>query len=196
MHPEVGSADIFLHIRVVVGIVLGLGITRLLTGVAAFVQHPGRQKLYWVHLAWVLSLLLTLVHFWWWEFRLVGLSHWNFGIYIFVIAYAILLFLLCALLFPTDIAEYEGYEDYFISRRRWFFGVFAATMVFDFVDTLLKGEANFARYGGEYEIRMPVYLLLSIIAMVTSDRRFHGAFVIASLVYQVSWILRLFYTLT
>jgi hypothetical protein len=140
MHPEAGSADIFLHIRVVIGIILGLGITRLLTGVAAFVQHPGRQKLYWVHLAWVLSILITLVHFWWWEFWLVGLGHWNFGIYVFVIVFAILLFLLCALLFPTDIAEYAGYEDYFISRRRWFFGVFAATIVFDLVDTLLKGR--------------------------------------------------------
>lgn len=195
MQPHDVPADIFLHIRVVVGIILGLGITRLLTGVAAFVQHPGRQKLYWVHLAWVFSLLLTLVHFWWWEFRLVGLDHWNFGIYIFVIAYAILLFLLCALLFPTDITEYAGYEDYFISRRRWFFGVFALTMIFDYVDTLLKGAAHYATYGVEYDIRVPAYLLLAIIAMITPNRWFHGAFVIASLIYQVSWILRLFYTL-
>jgi hypothetical protein len=195
MQPHDVPADIFLHIRVVVGIVLGLGITRLLTGVAAFVQHPGRQKLYWVHLAWVLSILLTLVHFWWWEFWLVGLDHWNFGVYIFVIAFAILLFLLCALLFPTDIAEYSGYDDYFLSRRRWFFGVFAATIIFDLVDTLLKGQVHFAMFAGEYAIRVPAYLLLCIIAMITPDRRFHGAFVVVSLIYQVSWILRLFYTL-
>jgi hypothetical protein len=195
MQPHDVPADIFLHIRVVVGIVLGLGITRLLTGVASFVQHPGRQKLYWVHLAWVLSILIMLVHFWWWEFWLVGLDHWNFGIYIFVIAFAILLFLLCALLFPTDIAEYAGYDDYFLSRRRWFFGVFAATIVFDLVDTLLKGPAHFAMFAGEYTIRVPAYLVLCIVAMITPDRRFHGAFVVASLIYQVSWILRLFYTL-
>jgi len=195
MQPHDAPADIFLHIRVVVGIVLGLGIARLLTGVAQFVQHPGRQKLYWVHLAWVLSILLTLVHFWWWEFRLVGLDHWNFGIYIFVIAFAILLFLLCALLFPTDIDEYAGYEGYFISRRRWFFGVLAATFVFDLTDTLLKGPEHFAMFATEYSIRVPVYLLLCIVAMITPDRRFHGAFVIGSLIYQLSWILRLFYTL-
>jgi hypothetical protein len=38
---------------------LGLGITRLLTGIAQFVQHPQRQRVYWVHLGWVLFMLVS-----------------------------------------------------------------------------------------------------------------------------------------
>lgn len=187
--------DIFLHIRVIMGIVLGMGITRLLAGIAHFVQHPGKYKLYPVHLAWVASMLLALVHFWWWEFWLQTISSWNFGIYIFLITYAVLLYLLCALLFPDNIAEYSGYEEFFISRRKWFFGILACTAVFDMVDTLLKGREHFAAFGSEYLIRVPVYVALCIIAMITPNRRFHMAFVVAGLIYQVSWILRLFNTL-
>ena len=42
--------DIFVHVRVLVGVVLALGITRVLTGLARFVQHPGQKKLYLPHL--------------------------------------------------------------------------------------------------------------------------------------------------
>ena len=31
--------DLYLHVRVIIGIVLGMSITRLLSGVARFVQH-------------------------------------------------------------------------------------------------------------------------------------------------------------
>src|SRR5262245_55094767 len=69
------------------GIVLGLGITRLLTGTARFVQHPRRQRPYWLHLAWVLYMLVALTHFWWWEFWLYGVTVWTYEFYVFLIAY-------------------------------------------------------------------------------------------------------------
>jgi hypothetical protein len=34
-----------------------------------------------------------------------------------------MLFLLCSLIFPTEISEYDGYADYFLSRRAWFFSL-------------------------------------------------------------------------
>jgi hypothetical protein len=195
VQTEPHATEIFLHIRVVMAIVVGMSMTRLLTGAARFVQHPGKQKIYLVHMAWVLSMLLTLVHFWWWEFRLYEIQNWNFQIYLFLIAYTILLFLLCTLLFPDNIAEYSGYEDFFISRRKWFFGILALTYVFDFIDTLLKGRAHLDSFGSEYLVRNPAYVALCIVAIITPNRWFQAAFAAGSLVYQTSWIIRLFDTL-
>ena len=195
VQPDPTTAEIFLHIRVVMGIVLGFGITRLLAGAAKFVQHPHRQRPDLVHLGWAFSLLLMLVHFWWWEFWLSAIPMWTFGIYLFLIVYTIVLFLLCALLFPDDIAEYSGYRDYFMSRRQWFFGLLAVSYLLDLIDTLVKGRAHFEQFGPEYMIRIPAYVLLCLVAIKVSDRRFHVAFVVASLVYQVSFIFRLFDTL-
>ena len=195
MQVTTAPTEIFVHVRVIMAIVLGLSITRLLTGVARFVQHPGKYRLYAVHLGWVVWMLLMLIHFWWWEFWLTALPVWTFGTYVFLISYAILLFLLCALLFPDDIAEYSGYKDFFLSRRRWFFGILAVVFVFDLVDTLLKGREHFATFGPEYLIRVPLYVVLCVIAMITTNGRYHAAFVIGSLIYEVSWIMRLFNTL-
>ena len=38
----------FEYVAVLTSIVIGLGITHLLQGVARVIQHPGRERLYWV----------------------------------------------------------------------------------------------------------------------------------------------------
>lgn len=136
-----------------------------------------------------------LIHFWWWEFGLFGITEWTFGTYFFIVAYAVLLFLLSALLFPDSMYDYASYKDFFISRRAWFFGLLAATYVFDIIDTLIKGEVHFEHFGMEYLIRTPILLALCVVAAITRNQRFHVAFVAATLIYQISWILRLFDTI-
>ena len=55
-------ADVFLHVRVVMGIVVGLGIARLLNGAAYFLQHPGRRPASLIHLGWAGALLKGWQH--------------------------------------------------------------------------------------------------------------------------------------
>src|ERR1700709_2275204 len=81
------AAALFPHIRIVMGMVVGLGITRLLMGVASLIQHPKRGKLSAIHLLWALSILVELVLFWWWEFALYEITSWSFGIFAFLIGY-------------------------------------------------------------------------------------------------------------
>jgi hypothetical protein len=40
------NADLYLHVRVLISIILGLTITRLLNGLAGFVQHPTRERVW------------------------------------------------------------------------------------------------------------------------------------------------------
>ena len=91
--------------------------------------------------------------------------------------------------------DYKSYEDFFYARRGWFFGLLAATYLLDVVDTLIKGEEHFARFGWEYLVRTPLFVALCLVAMRTDIRRFHIGFVAFTLVYQVSWIVRLFDTI-
>jgi len=184
--------DIFTHVRVLVGIVLGLGVTRMLAGLAKFVQHPGRKPLYATHLLWIAVLLLSIIHFWWFELGLARVHPWPFELFIFVLFYAFLLYLMTTMLMPDEIHEYESYEDYFISRRAWFFGLLAATVPVDLIDTLVKGPAYFHSLGLEYPIRLGAVLVLCTIASWTRDRRFHLAFAALYFLYLVAWIGRLY----
>jgi hypothetical protein len=119
--------DLYSHVRVIISIIVGLRVTTLLSGFARFVQHPRREKVSLLHLGWAASLLLWILHFWWWEFRLALVQQWTFARDSFVILYATLFYFLCRLLFPSDLKDYSGYEDYFLSRRTWFFGILSLT---------------------------------------------------------------------
>lgn len=188
--------QLFSHIRILISLVVGLGLTRLLSGVSRIIQHPAGKPVYWVHLGWVLFVFVSLVQFWWWEFRLGHLvQHWHFIYYLYIIVYVTLYFLACTLLFPDNLDEYSGYRDYFMSRRKWFFGFLAAIFVVDMGDTLIKGHAYFDSLGVEYPLRNITYVGVCLVAMKTQNARFHAAFIVAALVYQFSWILRIYETI-
>jgi len=195
MEDPLPVADqLFPHIRIVMGMVVGLGITRILMGVAGLVQHPDRARVSLIHILWAFSILVELVFYWWWQFALFAIHDWNFALFLFVVGYAVVLFLMAALLFPDSLAEYKGYEDFFLKRRKWFFALFGLTFVFDLIDTLIKGEAHFERFGAEYLVQTPLGVILSAIAVWTESRRYHLALIIIHIIYQGLWAARLLYT--
>ena len=194
MTTSAGAAELFPHIRIVMGMVVGLGITRLLMTVAGIIQHPARSKRSLIHLLWVASVLVELVLFWWWEFALYDITDWSFGIFGFLLLYAVTLFLLAALLSPDKLDDYEGYEDFFLKRRHWFFAIFGLTSLLDIIDTLIKGEPYLDTLGLDYLIQVPIVLALCAIAIWTTNRRYHLGLVIVHLLYQAWWIWILFYT--
>jgi hypothetical protein len=177
---------------VLVGVVVGLGLTNLLKGFAGIIEHPRQKPVYWVHLAWALFMFIYLIHFWWWEFRYAETARWTFLTFMFIVVFALLLFLLSSLVFPESMSGHANYCDYFYTRRAWFFGLLAATFVIDLYDTWLKGADYFHRLGTEYLLRNSLFAALCIVAVFTRDRKFHGAYVTAALVYQASWILRMY----
>lgn len=188
------SAEIFPHMRVLLGTVIGLGMARLLLTIAGIIQHPQRAKLSALHLMWVGSVLLELILFWWWEFALFKFSQWNFGIAVFLVMYAVLLFLIAALLSPDNLSDYRGYEDFFIKRRKWFFGLFAAVAVFDAVDTTLKGAQHWQEYGSLYFIQSAIGLVFCALGAFSARVRVHMTIVILHFIYQGMMAARFFYT--
>jgi len=184
----------FEYVAVLTSIIVGLGITHLLQGTARLFQEPEAGRPYWVHLTWVLYMFLTAVFWWWWEFRLKHLEVWTFQVYVFVILFAVGLYLLCAMLFPPNLERYDGFKGYYYSRRAWFFGIFIVFQTIDVVDTLLKGEAYFASLGPEYLIVRALKIVLCVVAIRTRNEPFHGAFGVANVLYQISWALRYYGT--
>jgi hypothetical protein len=188
----IAGPDIYFHLRILMGVVLGLTLTRILAGVGKFVQHPGGKPLYATHLIWVATVLLSAIHFWWFEFGLIRIHPWHFELFVFVLVYAFLFYLLATLLIPDEINEYASYEDYFLSRRGWFFGLLAASVPVDFIDTLAKGPAYFRSLGPEYGVRLIGLLVVCAIGAWTKNKRVQLVLAAGYLLYFLSWILRLY----
>ena len=187
--------EMFNYVMVLASVIIGLGITHLLQGVGGLVQHPHREKIYWVHLLWVAAIFLRAIFWWWFEFELSKTAEWTFTLYLFVLGYAVLIYLLCALLFPRDLAGYDGFKGYYYSRRAWFFGLLVIAQAVDLADTLLKGMDHFRSLGPFYPVALAIVSVLLLIAMRTRGERYHGAFAIFSVLYLIGFPWVMFYTM-
>ncbi|TQM12489.1 hypothetical protein FB548_2424 [Pseudoxanthomonas sp. 3HH-4] len=189
-------ASLYIHVRILLGMIVGLGLTHLLRHVARLVERPNAHRIHGVHLVWAAFMFVYVLHFWWWEFSLSHQAHWNFNLYLYVTLYALLLYLLCALVFPESLPEGGGYREYYYGRRHWFFGLLALMFVVDIGDTLIKGTAYAQQLGPEYWVRNAVYVAGSLVAIATRNPRFHGTFAVMALLYELSWIWRRYEILT
>jgi hypothetical protein len=183
---------IFDYVMMLTAIVIGLALTHLMQGVARILENPRGTRVWWVHLLWVAHLGLMSVFWWWFEFRLRLIETWTFQLYAFVLSYAFLIYLICALLFPSDLGDHGDFKEYFLSRRRWFFGMLIAALVVDVLDTLAKGTAHFASLGIEYPLTQAGLVLLCIIGLISPRERVQAVVVILALGYLILRVARFF----
>ncbi len=178
----------FEYVMVLVSIVLGLGITHLLVGVGSLMDrlsgHGKSVSLYWGHLTWVAYLFVYLIGFWWWEFSWSAENPWGLLIYLFLILYAAVLFLLCEILFPRRGDEVADFEEYFMSIRKWFYGLLLAVTVIDVGESFLKGPDYMERLGQMYWGLIITLVAIAIIGSLRSGRRLHGFLALIALVFQ------------
>ncbi|MFI2810297.1 MULTISPECIES: hypothetical protein [Microbulbifer] len=178
-------ATLYAHIRVIMGIVIGLGLTHLLRNLARLVEEPREDRLYWMHLGWVAFMVLYLLFFWWWEFRFSHTGVHDLATYLYLICYTLLLYLLCALLFPEKNSAPKDYRSLFFLRRKWFFTVLALVFLVDFGDTILKGGQYLANLGSVYVYRNLAFIVGSLVAIATSSRIYHGSFLLLGTAFQL-----------
>ena len=163
----------FEYVMVLVSIVIALAIAHVLTAVAEAIHrfrgHGEPIKLDAVSLLWVGFVLIWLVSFWWWEFKFQEIAvEWSYGLYLFVISYAIVLFMLAEILVPHRMRGVSDSYVHFMEGRKWFFGTLLLTQAMDVADTFLKGY--------EWGLRPEVvasYLVTVFVAIVgiISERR-------------------------
>lgn len=182
--PEVGAAmQMFEYVIVLISIVMGLALTHLMQGVAGLIQYPKRVRIWWVHLVWVAVMFLSVIFWWWWEFHLQDIKTWTFSLYLFVIFYAFYLYLICAVLFPRNLEEYDGYKDYFLAKRGWFFGLLIGWSVIDTIDTWIKGPDYFASLGLTAMTFNAVLILCSLIGIIARRGWVQATIALGQLLY-------------
>lgn len=173
----------FEYVAVLISIIVGLALAQILRGVGRMVTTKDGPRPYWVHLVWTAYLFLNIVMFWWWEFRL-GTIDWSLKLYLVVTAYATLLFFASLVMQPGMLDGIGSYKEYYYSRRGWIFGLIIANSLWDFVDTLMKGETHLLELGAGYLTLQSFNIFGSVVAIVTPNERFHQVFACS---YMIAW---------
>jgi len=112
----------FEFVTVLISIILGLGITQIMSGIADLIHQWGRVRLYWPHLLWVVLVFILHIQEWWLLFQLRSIMVWKLPMFLFQVLYPICLFILARILFPMPTEENgTDMKQYYLSNYRKFF---------------------------------------------------------------------------
>jgi hypothetical protein len=119
--------------------VVGLGITHLLRGVAQAVHGRKHTPIDSVHMVWTLGVFLNLVLNWWVLFSWRGHDVWSFTLFLSLIVWGVALYMPVVFLYPPNKPTTENWATVYDNNRQWFLGTFAFAAVMDVWVTALRG---------------------------------------------------------
>ena len=182
----------FEYVIILVSIVLGLSVTKLLTGVGEMLQARAHAKQYWVHNVWVANAFISNLMVWWVAYRWLNWEQdghtWNFFLFVFILLTPIVQFLVAVLLFPDEIREGQDMRDPFESIQRPLFLLLATLPLIDIVDSTLKGLDHVRNLGPAYLPTLLLSTALNVTAAFTTRRNFHAVFGVVNLVMMLVYI--------
>jgi hypothetical protein len=179
--------SLFEYVMIPPAIVLGLAITHLLTGFGRVVHrlsgHGAPITMDLVHLTWVAHIFSWIVFFWWYSYAWTTHFEWSLLVFIFLILYAVTLYLMCVVLIPSDLDQVEDFAVYFLSLRHWFFGGVIVLILVDFADSAVKGWQNVVDLGVGYASLRSFLLVGAVVATRTESRRFQLSYAVVGFVW-------------
>jgi len=185
--------DPFGYLTVLISIILGLGMTQLLSGLGRLLHERHQVRVYWPTLVWVVLLLVIHVQTWWAMFGLSALRAWTFAAFLVVLLQPILLYLLAALVLPGDRSESAtDLRANYYAQSSWFFGLAVLVLMISLVrDLVLTGHLP----GG---VNTGVHAVLIVgwgMGALTHREWYHRGLAVASALLLTGYIMVLFRTL-
>jgi hypothetical protein len=137
----------FNHFTVFFSIIIGLTVTRLLSGFAELIRNTTRVRWDATYVLWSLLVLLSAAYEWWVIQRWQSIESVQFFAFLFISIRPALLYFIAHLLIPDPMDDAGGVDlgGHFMRMRRWIVPLLAIFYLLSVADTALKGGAYFAR---------------------------------------------------
>jgi hypothetical protein len=145
----------FEYVTVLISIILGLGITQIVSGLADIIHKWSQVKLYWPHLMWIAFAFFLHIQEWWVLYEMRSITVWMLPTFLFTILYPINLFILARILFHSEHSNTPiNYKEFYFDNFRKFFLWAVILIVLSIADNLL--------FNGYTWLDQPIQLILLI----------------------------------
>jgi hypothetical protein len=184
----------FEFVSVLMSIVVGLGITRILSSLTSLIDHRAKSNLDGISLLWAFNILGMLLIFWWvvvnnWRIREV----WSLAGFAALFLYGVGIYFCAALILPRVDSEGVDLRARFERIRVPFFLFWLFVVLLELFDSLLKGGGYvLSELGPPYIMVIGSSLVLGVIALRVRSRRFHWVFALWTCVTFTAWVLSRF----
>ena len=95
----------FEYVSILISIILGLGVTQLLSSFSDLLYHHKKVKFYPPHTVWILFVLFLHIQDWFVTYQIKDKPAWSLPELVFILLYPITLFITAKMLLPTNNEE-------------------------------------------------------------------------------------------
>ena len=172
----------FEYVSVLISIILGLGISQLVTGIADIVHQWERVKLYWPHMLWIGFIFFLHIQEWWTLYELRTLTSWKLHTFLFTILYPINLFILARILFPFGTMDQgTDFKEFYFQNFRRIFVWAIISVALSITDNLLFSDLSITE--------QPVQLLLFALLLFITIKNYQQEWVHQTIAVVLSSLL-------
>ncbi len=162
----------FEYVSVLLSIILGLGISVILTGLAEFIRRWQTIKFYWPFAVWILIVFVLHVQEWWISYSLRGEMVWTLPLFLFIVSYPIVLFILANLLFPKPWPKGPlDLKKHYLENYRKFFG---AALLLVIISLLQNIALLNLQVGDQFAHFLIAIMFLYLLGAKKSHEKIHG----------------------
>jgi len=161
---------LFEFLMVLISVVIGLGLTEILTGAANLLRARDAVRFHWIHVLFQVGVFFALLQQWWesWDLNFVG--EISFFRVLVLLSSPVFLFLITNLLYPKD-ADGSDLQEYYYRQAPLLWGlVVVSTVIGTFLRPLVEGDPVFepANLSG-----IPMIIICAILA-TSRNRKTHS----------------------
>ena len=176
----------FPFISVMFAVIMGMGVVYILMAIAAIIRW-GHQQItpYWLHLSWIIFMLLLHFHVWWGLWDLQSVESWHYFSYLYLLSGPVLLFVAVSIIIP-DIQQSEKIDlrqFYFDHSTRFFL-----TLTLAVIWGLLLYPVFFGQADPVLEWLL-LFLVIIIMLMFIKKPIWHGTLSVLAWILFFVWVL-------
>jgi hypothetical protein len=120
----------FEYVSILISIILGLGITQILSSFSDLLYHYKKVKFYWPHTVWIMFVLFLHIQDWFITYQLKSKMIWNLPELLFILLYPIILYIAAKMLIPAnDDSEKFDMKAYYLSHFQIIFSLIGFTIL-------------------------------------------------------------------
>jgi hypothetical protein len=164
----------FEYVIVLISVILGLGITTILTGFAELIKHTKPVRLYTPYIIWIILIFILHIQDWWLSYKLQSIKVWELHSFLLIIIYPICLYILAHLLFPSSDETKTDSKTFFLERHpRIFIGAIILVLLSVMQNVVISV------YGIESQVPQLIVLLTLAGVLITKTKNNLAHFLVA-----------------
>lgn len=134
---------LFEFLMILISVIIGLGVTEVLTGAANLLRARSTIRFYWIHSLFQFGVFFAFLQLWWESWDMTSLETISFWAVLSILASPVFLFLTAHLLYPSPVAN-SDLRAYYYRQAPFLWGlVIAGTVEGTFLRPLVMGDQIF-----------------------------------------------------